>query len=313
MKKSLINALRYLALFSLLVILSFTVASYLGTLNRWFEITSHFRVQYLVATCAPLLLLISLKAWRWAGLAGLCLLLNGIAVLPWLVTSSQPDRPPHKLRLLLANVNAANTNYPALLHLVEREKPDLLIVQEASESWLRALEPLRATYPHWQFVANRDHAGMALYSRFPVEPFEAVSAEVIDFPCIATRLRLDEARLTLISLHPPPPATDDFLRERNRQLLKVAEMVKQSPHPAIVAGDLNISVWSPYYSEFVKRAGLGSARRGFGILPTWPAHNRLIAIPIDHCLISDGLQISNCRTGSEIGSDHLPLITDIAF
>jgi endonuclease/exonuclease/phosphatase (EEP) superfamily protein YafD len=215
--------------------------------------------------------------------------------------------------LLHTNVNAANTNYSALLQLVEMENPDLLIVQEASEGWLNALEPLSRSHPYSRFVSNRDNAGIALFSRFPVEEFDAASADFMDFPSLAVRLSVGDGKLALISLHPPPPGTDEFLWERNRQLVKVAEFVKQLPHPVIVAGDLNISVWSPYYSEFVKQSGLVSARKGFGVLPTWPTHNRFIRIPIDHCLVSRELQVNDCRTGKEIGSDHLPLLTDISF
>jgi endonuclease/exonuclease/phosphatase (EEP) superfamily protein YafD len=313
MKKFLFNAVSFSSILSLLIVLTFSIISYFGTLHWRLEITSHFKSQYLAASFASLLLLISLKAWRWAGVALLCLLLNAIAVLPWFSLYSKPDRPTHNLRLLLANVNAANTGYSALLDMIETEKPDLLIIQEAGESWLHALASLRTTHPHFCFVSNRDNSGIALYSHFPVEVIEPISSDGLGFPSLVVRVDVDGVKLSIISLHPPPPGTDEFMRERNRQLVKVAEMVKQLPQPTIVAGDLNISIWSPYYSAFVKQSGLVAARQGFGILPTWPTHNRLIMIPIDHCLVTSDLKVGDCRTGKEIGSDHLPIITDISF
>ncbi|WP_421656253.1 hypothetical protein [Leptothermofonsia sp. ETS-13] len=39
----------------------------------------------------------------------------------------------------------------------------------------------------------------------------------------------------------------------------------------------------------------------------------LIAIPIDHCLISPELTVTGIWTGPNVGSDHLPLITDLAI
>jgi endonuclease/exonuclease/phosphatase (EEP) superfamily protein YafD len=313
MKKSLLKSFRLIIILGLLIVLTFSIISYFGTLHRRFEITSHFKVQYLAAAVVCLLLLISLKAWRWTAVAMFCLLLNSISVLPWFVTSSKPNRSAHNLRLLLSNVNAANTNYPALLHLVETEKPDLLIVQEASDGWVEALESIRTTHPYSRFVMNRDNAGIALFSRFPVEEFDTISADSLDFPSLVVRINIEDVKIGLISLHPPPPGTDAYLWERNQQFVKVAELVKRIPHPVIVAGDLNSSVWSPYYSEFVKQSGLVAARKGFGILPTWPTHNRFIRIPIDHCLVSNDIQVSDCRTGTEVGSDHLPLLTDITF
>jgi endonuclease/exonuclease/phosphatase (EEP) superfamily protein YafD len=313
MKKLLLQSVRFLSVSGLLIVTGFIIVSHLGTLHRYFEITSHFKVQYLAASFICLLLLVSLKAWRWAGIAMLCLLLNAIAVLPWFMTSSKAEPSNHNLRLLLSNVNAANTNYPALLKLVEVEKPDLLIVQEASDGWMNALESIRLTHPYSRFAMNRDNAGIALFSRFPVESFDTISVDDIDFPSLVVKINIEEVKISLISLHPPPPGTQEYLWERNQQLVKVAEVVKRLPHPLIVAGDLNTSIWSPYYTEFVKQSGLKAARKGFGILRTWPTHNRFIMIPIDHCLVTDDIQISDCRTGTEVGSDHLPLITDITF
>lgn len=293
--------------------MGFAVVSCLGTLHRYFEITSHFKVQYLAASVVCLALLISLKAWRWASIAVLCVTLNAIAVLPWFISSSKPEPLTHNLRLLQSNVNAANTNYPALLNLVEKEKPDLLIVQEASDGWRDALEAMNKTHPYSRFVVNRDNAGIALFSRFPVEDIDTMSGDELGFPILIAKINIDDVKLTLVSLHPPPPGTNEYLRERNQQLMQVAELVKQLPHPLIVAGDLNISLWSPYYTEFVNRSELKAARKGFGILPTWPTHNRFIMIPIDHCLVTNEIQVSNCRTGTEVSSDHLPLITDMTF
>lgn len=34
-------------------------------------------------------------------------------------------------------------------------------------------------------------------------------------------------------------------------------------------------------------------------------------IPIDHCLISEGIRAHDARTGSFTGSDHLPLILEL--
>jgi endonuclease/exonuclease/phosphatase (EEP) superfamily protein YafD len=79
----------------------------------------------------------------------------------------------------------------------------------------------------------------------------------------------------------------------------------------IIAGDLNLSPWSPYYARLVRETGLADIRKGFGLLPTWPTHLRPMMIPIDHCLVSPDISVSRVRTGEHIGSDHLPLIVDL--
>jgi endonuclease/exonuclease/phosphatase family metal-dependent hydrolase len=97
-------------------------------------------------------------------------------------------------------------------------------------------------------------------------------------------------------------------------------------NPVVIAGDLNITMWSPYYKRFISKTGLRNARQGFGILPSWPVKTTyphyskippfmswLISIPIDHCLISPELKVSKIRTGANVNSDHLPLIIDLVI
>jgi endonuclease/exonuclease/phosphatase family metal-dependent hydrolase len=82
---------------------------------------------------------------------------------------------------------------------------------------------------------------------------------------------------------------------------------------AIVMGDLNMSMWSPYYRKFIDRAKLRNTRQGFGIQPSWPTNLPLLQIPIDHCSITSKLKVSNNRIGKDIGSDHYPLIVDLVL
>ena len=82
---------------------------------------------------------------------------------------------------------------------------------------------------------------------------------------------------------------------------------------SILIGDLNTTMWSPWFGRLCAKSGLSSVRRGFGVLPSWPAPlPAFLRIPIDHCLVSDDLVVTGCRLGSPAGSDHLPLIVDLA-
>jgi endonuclease/exonuclease/phosphatase (EEP) superfamily protein YafD len=313
MKKFLLFALRYLSIFGLLATLTLSIIGYFGTWLRHFELASHFKVQYLEIAAACLIALLALRTWRWAAVALMGVALNAAVIIPWFYPSSHPNDSPPDLRLVLANVNGGNTNYPALLNLIATEDPDIIVIQEADERWVEALKALASSHPFTRFIANRDNTGIMLRSRFPVEPIDDAVAQGCDFPIIIVRIKIKEVTASLITLHPPPPVTQTFLSERNHQLAQVANLVKRLPQPVIVAGDLNISLWSPYYSRFVDQSGLVAARQSFGILPTYPTHNRLVMIPIDHCLVTSDIKVTNCRTGREISSDHLPILIDLAF
>jgi endonuclease/exonuclease/phosphatase (EEP) superfamily protein YafD len=72
-------------------------------------------------------------------------------------------------------------------------------------------------------------------------------------------------------------------------------------------------MWSPWYRRLRAETRLTNARRGFGVMASWPAYlPPVMRLPIDHCLVSDELIVTDCRLGPAFGSDHLPLIVDIA-
>jgi endonuclease/exonuclease/phosphatase (EEP) superfamily protein YafD len=81
--------------------------------------------------------------------------------------------------------------------------------------------------------------------------------------------------------------------------------------PAIIVGDLNVPMWSKYYQNAFDNSGLRNTRQGFGVMPTYEPQNFFQAIPIDHCLVSEEIQVVNMRVGPSLGSDHVPIIVDL--
>ncbi|NEO05274.1 endonuclease/exonuclease/phosphatase family protein [Moorena sp. SIO3I8] len=104
---------------------------------------------------------------------------------------------------------------------------------------------------------------------------------------------------------------------RNQDLEKeIGDYIRQIQKPVVLIGDLNVTMWSPYYKSLIESSGLHDARAGFGILPTlsqFSPANPWLAIPVDHCLVSRDVKVIKMRTGPDLGSDHLPVITDIAL
>jgi endonuclease/exonuclease/phosphatase (EEP) superfamily protein YafD len=127
------------------------------------------------------------------------------------------------------------------------------------------------------------------------------------------RLSANGAPVSIVATHPMHPLSPANFAARNEQLEAVAAFAGDLDGPVVLIGDLNVTMWSPWYRHLRTQGRLTNARRGFGVLASWPTFlPPIMRLPIDHCLVSDDLVVADCRLGPDFGSDHLPLIVDVA-
>ncbi len=288
----------------------------------YLEIFSHFQIQY----CVLILWLLCILGWTRkksfliAGLLLWAILLT--QVLPWYL-------PPRQLipsgsanfRILAANVNTQNTRYEQVLSLVRQESPDLAIFSEVSDPWVTQLNSLSDLLPYSFGQANPYNTGLVVLSQTPLMNPSIEYFGLKGPASILASLEVNRRQISLLATHPLPPAKPRFFRSRNQQFAQISRYLQTLTSPILLVGDLNTSMWSPYYKKLVQETGLKNARKGFGILPTWPAAGTypplpkllplLFSVPIDHCLHSSALQMVDIRTGAPNGSDHRPLIVDL--
>ena len=99
-----------------------------------------------------------------------------------------------------------------------------------------------------------------------------------------------------------------------RGLPELAALAARSAGPAgsrIVVGDMNTHRRLAPLRRLPPRRGLRDSRLGFGRQPSWPTWSPY-RIAIDHAFVSDDLAVVDRRLGPAIGSDHFPLILDLA-
>lgn len=312
--KSSISVTGLLAFAGLLACLA-TLASFAGLFWWGFELVTHFRVQYALALSGCVLILLTLRQWRWSALFGAFALLNLAFVIPAFreddaaapaVAESQPT-----LRALLANVNAGNRDLERLQHLIVESDPDIILLLEATPWLLDRLRDLNKSYPHHVAEPRDDPFGIALFGRHPWGRSQIFRfGDAASPPAIVATITAGERSFTLIGTHPWPPVSAELAEGRNEQLRALASRVRQSQLPLLVLGDLNLSPWSPWFARLLADSGLRDSRRGRGIQPSWPAGWWPLWIPIDHALYSEGIHIRHREIGPAIGSDHYPVIVD---
>lgn len=283
------------------------------------ELLSHFQVQYWVMTLL-LLLLLTLSRRRaliWIGL--FCVALLSTQILPWYLPPNWLFPTTGNLRVLVANLNAKNQSYQPVLTLVRQENPDVAVFIEVDDRWVAQLDTLQDLLPYSVGQPNPYHLGLMMYSRLPLTNPQ-VKFFTPENVSTTAEIAIAGQPLYFVATHPLSPIKHSFFHGRNLQLEEIRQALQEVTLPIVMVGDLNITMWSPYYRRFIRSTGLKDARQGWGILPTWPTGNLfrlpartapLFSIPIDHCLISPGLRVAQLRTGGPTGSDHRPIIVDL--
>lgn len=294
-----------------------TACALAARLSWAFDLFSHFRPHY--AALAFLLGVVAFVARAYPAALALAAitLLNGWAVRDlWLgggaaAAAAQEAIP---IRVLSANVLAANPTPGKVVDLVRESEADVVVLVDAEgERWREALAALGEIYPHR--VPDRWRAGapVVLFSRWPVPAETVVQPAAAERPYVVARLAAPGATPLVVGVHPasPSPTEPEDSRERNYQLDHIGATVEGIAGPVVLAGDLNTTPWSPHFRDLLAATGLRDAGTGQGWLPTWPVRLGPVGIPIDHVLVRGEVAVAGLRRGPDIGSDHYPLIADL--
>ncbi|HSF73384.1 MAG TPA: endonuclease/exonuclease/phosphatase family protein [Microcoleus sp.] len=292
-----------------------SIVGYLGEFNIFFELSSHFKLQYLLVGFSTFIFFALVRSKkRWLLVSAFCIIINLAEIVPWYFPppAFAEATPGYNLRILHSNVLRGNRRYSEVISLVKAEQPDIAVFVEVNSSWAKQLSVLSEIFPYSSTQQESERFGSAIYSKLPLEN-SSVKAFSNQRKSLSADVKFQGKIISLILAHPTVPVKQESFINRNQQLAAIGEYAAQVKNPVIVVGDLNTTMWSPFYKNMVKAGNLRNARSGFGILPTWPTFMPLAYIPIDHFLVSKEIGVLKIRTGRNVGSDHLPLITDLVI
>ncbi|BAZ12273.1 endonuclease/exonuclease/phosphatase [Calothrix sp. NIES-4071] len=302
----------------------------LSSYFAWFypiELLTHFRVQYLVIALILTAILFILHQKRIIKnkapifIALVIISLNIVEILPWyLPTSQQAINQTPQIRIESFNVNVENKEYQKSVDIVRKDKPDIALFIEIHDTWYNNLKTrLKDTFP---YSFRSPGGGLAVFSRIPLEDAQGVNLDEAGHHLV-TNLKVNGKTIHFIGTHPMVPVKPWTFHRRNRQLAALEKYINQQQNPVIIAGDFNLSPWSPYYRKFIKKTGLHNTRLGFGTLPSWPraaTHVKipswlipLVNIPIDHCFVSKDFGVVNTGISQHGNSDHAAIVVDLVL
>lgn len=310
-KPTLVGLVEVIAVFTII----FSILALFDGTHRYFELLSHFKFQYLFASVLCAIIFAFLKKHALSSALLLVAALNTAFVAPWYfpVSEGALSEAPVSFTILHSNVYTGNINFEGFVDLVTRENPDVFVIQEVNKNWISAIHKLEDVYKHVHSVPREDNFGIAIFSKHPFESVETAMWGNSNIPSIVATITIQEQLVTVITTHPLPPISSDYYHSRNSQIDQIAKISRKEEGPLIIIGDLNITVWSDDYKPLELGTNLRNARKGFGILPTWPVKLPFLMIPIDHCLVSPHFVVDDIKVGENIGSDHLPLIVKLSL
>ncbi|NJO57076.1 MAG: endonuclease/exonuclease/phosphatase family protein [Richelia sp. RM2_1_2] len=321
----LISILTFLSVFGLGIV---SVGSYFA----WeypVELLTHFRVQYFMLSLIMSVIISILYTQRHLkskflifcilGLVGL----NAIEVIPWyLPYPQQITRNTQAVKFLQFNLNTQNNRYQEIIDMVRFENPDLALFIEVDQNAVNNLNAgLKDILPN---SFKSPGGGLAILSRLPIQDARGDDLNAKNTNLIATVL-INNQPVEFIGTHPFVPIKPSIFHRRNLQLAALSDYIQKVEVPLIVAGDFNLTPWSPYYRMFVSRTKLHNTRLGYGILPTWIRDTsylnypkwlvfimeNFLNIPIDHCFVSNDFKVAGIHLGNNSNSDHAPVINDL--
>jgi endonuclease/exonuclease/phosphatase (EEP) superfamily protein YafD len=221
-------------------------------------------------------------------------------------------------RIVALNVLYANTQYEKVIGFLHAAHPDAAVLVEITPRWQRALEGLRAELPYQYFAAatlqrraGPQVRGTLLLSRWPLANAHPVALGPHTEPAVDATVLIDGQALRVLGVHTTWPLGAQVSAERNRQLDEIAALARTLPAPLVVAGDLNVTPFSPHYGALLRAAGLRAASPRGPWQPTWPTFLPPAGIQIDHILISPRIAVDAYALGPAVGSDHRPIVADL--
>jgi endonuclease/exonuclease/phosphatase (EEP) superfamily protein YafD len=288
----------------------------LGLLARWWPALDIVN-NGLPAVAAGALLLFCLAAialdWRLIVAAALLAAINVVLVISALQGAAQEAAPRSErfLRVATFNLWHHNDRMDDVAKFLADTDADAVVLQEVTKDHGSKLrQDLGARYPY-----GIGEMGLVILSKHPI-----IAEGRIDRPGYPpwaslmlrwARLEVNGTTFELAGVHLARPF---YPKLQGEDIAAVTQFVQGQTVPLIVAGDFNLSPWTEKLARFTEATGL---KRYNTFYLTWPMRRgKFPLVPlvaIDNVFASRQFAKIATQGGPRLGSDHRPIIADIAL
>ena len=304
---------------SVLGLVTVTVATRLGRFWWAADLLSHFAVYYVVLSLSVLAAALMMRRRCTAVIALALLVIHAWTVLPYFNPRNHTEAALFGPSIELAQVNVLHKNRDraSMIDFMRHCDADVMFVQELDPWWERVLR--NTDTPYQVLIAQPEEGsfGLAMLVRDTFGADDRAEIESVRIlagdegfgrPSIEATLLLDGRKVKILSIHPPPPVSDQMTALRDAILHRAKAWAETQIDPHVVIGDMNTTPWSYAFDILVGDGRLISSQTGYGNQGTWPATRSIpLLLPIDHCVFSKQWACVSRSIGPKTGSDHLPL------
>jgi endonuclease/exonuclease/phosphatase (EEP) superfamily protein YafD len=235
-----------------------------------------------------------------------------------------PKSPPKAdgptLRVMSVNLLMVNEHKAGIVGEIASARPDVVLMQEYTPQWHEALQAgVGRDYPYTRTIAQDDSFGIAVYSRVPFvgEVDDALHLGRGVTPQMRAVVNFAGHDVALYNIHLLPPRGLDYVSEHRLQFADVLDRLRAERMPYVLAGDFNFPETCPQHND-VLAAGARESHEiaGQGRGATWPVNAVFRYLPglrFDHVYLGRGLTAVRHEVGVGEGSDHRPVVVDVAM
>jgi endonuclease/exonuclease/phosphatase (EEP) superfamily protein YafD len=301
-----------------------TILGFFGSQWWIFEALDHPRIQYCLIL-AVALIIGGIYRQKWSFILGVPFALNLVVILPLFFHPNLPVSSNYiPLTILHANLDRDNLQYDRAIEYVSNQKADLIFLQEVTPAWLNKLNSNIKNYKLHTVLPLDNSLGVAMLVPISIsQNIEIVTSQILYMPAYSPRPTIEVIvhrqgkKIAILSMSTArgtnSKGASSFQKTEFDEVAKWSMNQQQEHKREVIAiGDFNSTPWSGRFRQFQTDSNLINSQFGFGLQTTWPASlPSLFRIPIDHCLHSREIRTVERQIGSDIGSDHLPLLVKL--
>jgi endonuclease/exonuclease/phosphatase (EEP) superfamily protein YafD len=286
----------------------------------FFDLFSHFVVQYILISAVLTVFLIISKRRFWAFIAIVICGTQIYQVFPYFNKQPQEGDRYDQVEILQYNVHRYNTNINEMSKWIisQSEDADIIILLETNDMWQDAIRRIKWGYPYHIVKDMRGWRNMVVFSSLNIDDLEIKQLDDVDAPAIVIRGKTTgyELPFVLYGVHPPPPVYPSSAKENNAILKSVATyMSEETADYKMLVGDFNMTRFSPNFKSMEETSRLRDSNFGIGFNAfsfSWPSFlPDFMRITIDNILVSDNIVVEKKERGEAMGSDHYPIMTTL--